>query len=341
MLVNLYTHILDFHGSQDDSLSLTRDISARWERAEQPLYLLTFCLHPKYKAVAIEILRKSELRKGKYKDTKNPITAARLTDAACFYYKKHLLFTTTDEQEQKREIKKLRLTVFLWLKGQDNINQDLFAYQSSMDPSEWYDLNEDTLGMEISNLAKFLLGIPSQGATCERLFKDFNRYLTKARNRLSDKNLVKSTMIKYDMKDKYPEDYLDSPMNLSSHRNRFIDPEEHTRLDDAVVTETEDAVEVDEPTMEEDKDQDEDDEDFDISEADLAELGTQGDYDVVGLRAVLAAIRRSTPQEDLMAMEEETSQHRANFQVKLALQWITVMTTTLKPLQQDTQQQPP
>jgi hypothetical protein len=303
MLVNLYTHILDYHGSQEDSLSLTRDISTRWERVEQPLYLLAFCLHPKYKNVAIEILRKSELRRGKYKDTRNNITAARLADAACFYYRKHLLFGTTEEEDNKKELKKLRLAVFLWLKGQHNNNQDLFAYHASMDPSEWFDLNEDILGVEISNLAKFLLGMPSQGASCERLFKDFSRYLTKARNRLSDQNLVKTTMIKYDMKDKYPTDHCCDNVNMKgSHRNRFIDPTEHKRLDGSATTEAEVTLETEsDPALE-------DDDDDELLESDLAALEDDSGYDVVGLRAVLAAIQRSAPQDDMMEDDEQPTQ---------------------------------
>ena len=101
-----------------------------------------------------------------------------------------------------------------------------FTHEAFPEPHAWFDMHEGIIGSYVANLAKFLIDAPAQGASCERLFKDFARFLTKTRNRLTQENLVKSTMIKHDLMEKYPEQHDKKNSPLHSKKNRFVSPDE-------------------------------------------------------------------------------------------------------------------
>lgn len=318
MLVNLNMHILEFHGeltaSNDDVLPTTVDLNKRWTAAEQPIFLLAFVFHPKYRSLAVQILKQSENDKGKWKETRNTLSCGRLADATMFYYGKHELFIKTDPQERKEELGRLRMSAYMWMTGQQDETR-LFPYtdQYKSDPTVWYDYNENAISTELINFAKFLLGIPGQGASCERLFKDFSRFMTKTRNRLSHDKLKKTTMVKYDMKEKYPQDEQGDCKPLFVSNNRFISPKEHPRVDiDAEEENKEEEAEEIQEVSQSDRDLDEDMGELpvNLSETELPEsivgrLPTE--MESPELRAMLSAIILSSPDdtEELFDWDED------------------------------------
>ena len=187
-------------------------------------------------------------------------------------------------------------------------------------PGLWFDENEDFVGTKLANFARFLLDCPAQGASCERLFKHFARFLTKARNRLSTDKLMKSTMIKYDMTAKYQGDTTFGNANRAMlHRNRYVKPDEHCRVD----MQTEEGQQGATQGQESEQGQgsleatsnamvgEDDTEDYMVDEDDTIppeyEGGIPQEYDHPQLRAILAAIQASsTETEELYdAMEDE------------------------------------
>ena len=88
--------------------------------------------------------------------------------------------------------------------------------------------NSDELP-EISNLAKFILDYPIQGARCERFFKDFARFHKKVRNRLHTSTTLQSTQILHDIQRKYPEQ--NKPGSGKFTRNLMVGTDEYVRED--------------------------------------------------------------------------------------------------------------
>jgi hypothetical protein len=306
MLVNLHMHISEFHGHNDEInavLPTSLDLNKRWEDSEQPLFILTFIFHPKYRTLAVSILKESESAKGKWKETRNTLSCGRLADASMFYYAKHELFLKEDPQERKQELGRLRMSSYLWMTGQMD-DSLLFPYtdQYRNDPTQWYEYNEHYISTELINFAKFLLGIPAQGASCERLFKDFSRFLTKTRNRLGHDKVMKTTMIKYDLKEKYtPNERTAKPLFASN--NRFINPKEHSRVD--VEEESDAKQEEGDANDTELTEQDAEDSELgeftvDLSEAELPTSIAEHlpkDLQNPELRAMLSAILHSSPDD--------------------------------------------
>lgn len=302
LLINLYIGIGEFHGNEEHSASLTIDIEKRWKDVEQPLFVLCFLLHPGFYDTASKILLLSEKSRGTWNDEKNRLTPSRLTDAAVFYYQKHELWLCSRDCDRAKELQQFRLHIYLWLKRLRPMDQ-LFKYTPGdyPQPTVWWEVNAEMVGIGVANFAKFLLGCPVQSATCERLFKDFAQYLTKTRNRLSRDKLVQSTMIKYDMREKYPDDYDGSNGTvLHSQKNRHVNPEEHIR------TEKEDGLLLDEAQEGEEGgsgslgDDDESgsfavDDDVELPAGHSFDIPLQ--YDTPQLRALLAAIQLVTPPD--------------------------------------------
>ena len=97
---------------------------------------------------------------------------------------------------------------------------------------EWWEENDDDLP-EISNPAKFLLDSPIQGASCERIFKDFVRFHTKARNRLHTSTTLQSTQILHGIRRKYLEQ--NKPGSGTLTRNRMVGEDEYVREDNLLL----------------------------------------------------------------------------------------------------------
>mgnify|MGYP000627118457 CR=1 FL=1 len=243
MLVNIYKGILEFHGDivefhGADYVNSTpeterEDIRKRWCSCKQPLFVLAFALHPKYRKSVLKILELLEAWAGKWKNSNNPLTAWRLADAALFYYCKHDLWFApeADPLDRKKEEQDLKLAIYMWLSDRTQWNE-LYVYNPKRwaDPCDWFDINKDNLGAPLVNFAKFQLDCPVQSALCERLFKDFSQFLSKHRSRLLKKKLVQSAMIKYDMKHKYPEDLAGntgSTAKKNLHKNQFVKPNKY------------------------------------------------------------------------------------------------------------------
>ena len=294
MLVNLSSYLVKFLEGEEDVQSQISDLTMRWRDAEQPLFVLCFCLHPKYRIVAAELLKKSEDTRGKWAEKNNPLTAHRLVEAACFYFKKHRLFADTTNEGMKKELKHLRVQSFIFLRGSID-EEKLVDFERGMDPCTWYDHNEDLLGTPLASFAKFLLCAPCQGASCERMFKEFSRQMTKSRNRLSHKKLAMSAMIKYDLKKDDPKVDLSG---LSSSRNRFLSPLEHPRVDsEASGTAPALPPNVGAP---EPSDSDEELIDWDDTALPTTEIPIPEEYDDPELRAILTAIQQASPSEDML-----------------------------------------
>ena len=91
----------------------------------------------------------------------------------------------------------------------------------------------------------FLLSCPIQSASCERLFKDFAFFHTKARNRLSDHIRKPLTMIKHDIIRKYRTDNVHNNRKQKGNKNRMVVSREYNRLDDIVEDENEEESDKD------------------------------------------------------------------------------------------------
>ena len=94
-------------------------------------------------------------------------------------------------------------------------------------------------------LAIFLLSCPVQSASCDRLFKYFAFFRTKARNRLSDPIRKRLTMIKHNIIRKYGTDDVQNNRKQKGSKNRMVVSREYNRLDDIVEDDNEEKSEKD------------------------------------------------------------------------------------------------
>ena len=194
-----------------------------------------------------------------------------------------------------------------------------FTEEMAGEPAVWYTVNAGKFKRSFLKFVRFLFDCPVQGATCNRLFKEFSRFLTKSRNRLGTDKLVKSTMIKYDMKKKYESDY-DYTNKLQSSKNRAVNATEHKRVEPDDVAQqsqrrpsgpvqqrltllptTAAAQDIPEVSDEEDGL----DEDMLQMLPESVVMGIPEEYDVPELRAVLAAIKASEEEEGFGDLFEE------------------------------------
>jgi hypothetical protein len=329
VILHLVTHLQDFMGSMEATQSVLLDIRKRWEDVEQPLYILAFGFHPFYRHLALDVLRKLEEKKGNWPNRDNKLCSRRLAHAAAkFYYDKfQLSMHAIDTKAYKQELIALEVSVYQWLNGEDFLGSQLFPYTQEAYPSvsDWFKVNESVLGAPFTRFAMFLLDAPVQAASCERLFKDFSRFHTKTRNRLGKEKLVKSTHIKYDLKKKYPLSLsIKKKKSLKAwengHRNRFVTPEEHKRVDrdrnnnnndpasndrdrDATNTNADGTINV----IEDVDESEEEEEARDVDVAALASLANKETDQQLNddMRAILAALRSAATADDDDIMEDD------------------------------------
>ena len=104
-------------------------------------------------------------------------------------------------------------------------------YLGGMDDTDEVVKNVDPVGFFLPHmiehrhficLAIFLLSFPVQSVSCERLFKKFNFFHTKARNRMSDPIRKRLTVIKHDMIRKYGTDDVQNNRNQKVSKNRMV-----------------------------------------------------------------------------------------------------------------------
>jgi hypothetical protein len=321
VLLHLVTHVQDFTGDCEDARKVLADMRRRWDDTEQPLYIIAFLLHPFYRNTATEMIKQAQARNGSWPSTTNKFCARRIAHAAKFYYIKAALSSfEKDSKDYKEELLRVEVSMFQWINGEGNFEFQLFPYTQDLYPAvaDWFKSNESVLGVPFTRFAIYVLNAPIQSASCERLFKDFSRYHTKTRNRLSREKMLKSTHIKYDLKEKYPSQQDASTTRRKSnaawdnaHRNRFIAPEEHPRIEGhgennhstSVIVSTEAEAHI---ALEDDDEE----QGIDVDVAALAELYDDGaighDVENNELRAILASLRSALPSEDEV-YEEGTS----------------------------------
>jgi len=239
MMINLVLHVQEFTGDKDQADLVLKDLRARWETWEQPLYVLAFALHPIYSKFAMDLLGRSHDVNGEWPNTKNVFSARRLAHCAKFYYVKHRLSPydpgTTDFL---KDVTNIEVAVYQMIRGKPVMGSFPYDPMSFTSLSAYFQENEAVNGKAFTRFAVFLFSCPVQGASCERLFKDFNRYHTKTRNRLSRAKMVMSTQIKYDMKNRYEDKDSHSRESSSAawshtNKNRFVNPDEHEQVDNS------------------------------------------------------------------------------------------------------------
>ena len=227
VLLNLYGHIHDYCGDSDEAQVLLVDMEKRWAAEENPLFFLTFALHPAYRQTACLLLEKSVLLNGNWRQDKNFLSSSRVVESAKFYYGKFELLTPGLSNNEKNYIlNDLGDSVDIWVR---NKRFDIRStYKQGNDPVEWWSRQKEEYP-SIANLAMFLLDAPVQSANCERLFKEFSRLHTKVRNRLDPKTTHEMAQVKYDIRRKNREDVAFHAASGST--NRFVSPTEHPRVD--------------------------------------------------------------------------------------------------------------
>lgn len=226
VLLNLYRHIVEYCGTSDDAKELLVDIEKRWHNEENPLFFLTFALHPAYRQTATHLLDQSWILYGNWRQKRNYFSVSRVIESAKFYYCKFELLNLSlvDEETKQSILNDLGDSVHKWL---SNERLDVGAFKDGSDPFDWW-RRQKVEFPAIANLAMFLLDAPVQSASCERLFKEFSRLHTKSRNRLDPQTTHMMAQVKYNVRRKYRDD-LTSANKRST--NRYISPDEHCRLD--------------------------------------------------------------------------------------------------------------
>ena len=228
VLLNLYRHVSEYCGDSEDARDLLVDIEKRWLKEENPLFFLTFALHPAYRRTASLLLDVSLITDGNWRTDRNYFSISRLVTSAKFYFGKFELLDNSVTNERKNNIlMDLDDLVQKWLK---NLPLDILPYKDGTDPVDWWMRQRDEFP-SIAALAMFLLDAPVQSASCERLFKEFSRFHTKGRNRLHPRTTHMMAQVKYRLRRRYNDENLRIDSETKRSTNRFISPIEHTRTD--------------------------------------------------------------------------------------------------------------
>jgi hypothetical protein len=204
VLLNLYSHISDFCGdSSDEQEDVLKDIEKRWKKQEQPLFIIAFALHPMYRNTVVELLKKSQEKDGVWGESLNLFCISRLVEAAKFYYTKHELFLSTTPEAREKEMDNLGRYFKAWLRGTPLV---MDIYKPTQNEVEYWDDQKESYP-PLANFATFVLDADVHSSNCERVFKEFARQHTKARNRLHPSTVDKLAQVKYHVRRKYPDDY--------------------------------------------------------------------------------------------------------------------------------------
>jgi hypothetical protein len=191
MLLSLYSKLQSFCAFLGEDAAwrkmaefLIADIEERWEKEDNPLFFLAFALHPSFRNVAVDIVKKSGERDGSWNATHNPLSVSRLVCAAKFYYEKHKLHQASSLSSSsssssrvkaaadctKRELDLLGKRIHQWLIGREFDALSPFISQQE-DAVAWWEENKFEYP-EIARLAIFLLDAPIRAsADCNTLFQ--------------------------------------------------------------------------------------------------------------------------------------------------------------------------
>jgi hypothetical protein len=188
MLLSLYSKLQSYYAFLGEDAAwrqmaevLIADIEERWEKEDNALFFLAFALHPSFRNVAVDIVKKSGERDGSWNATRNPLSVSRLVSAAKFYYEKHKLHQASSISSSssrvkaaadctKRELDLLGKRIHQWLIGREFDALSPYIPQQE-DAVAWWEENKFEYP-EISRLAVFLLDAPIRAsADCSTLFQ--------------------------------------------------------------------------------------------------------------------------------------------------------------------------
>ena len=233
VLLHIVNRIQESCGDISESIILLLGIEKRCKREENALFFLAFALHPSFHKSSVDILSESLKKNGNWNKARNYLCVARIAHAAVFYYEtKELHPSGSTETECNEEQQRLDKQLRRWLEGTSNLAVSIYKGERKEYMVEWWEENSDELP-EISNLAKFILDYPIQGARCEQFFKDFARFHTKVRNRLHTSTTLQSTQILHGIRRKYPEQ--NKPGSGTFTRNRMVGVDEYVREDNLLL----------------------------------------------------------------------------------------------------------
>ena len=262
VFVNLYTHLFQFAESTNYQKEIISDIESRWKTQEQHLFLLSFALHPRYRKYFSRMIRSSHAIYGTWTRRNNPFSAARLAIAAKFYFGKHKIWLDCMSAEEKELLLKPyneeRRALFV-TNAMDNLACDLRMWVQNepidcLNDREW---NEQINPVEfwarnaiehpeLARLGQYLLSCPVQSANCERLFKSWVLFHTKARNRLDPSKTQGMAKVRRVLQHQREQEKREQEKRTSSKatttnkptksKNRFVNPAPRPSLVDLQLT---------------------------------------------------------------------------------------------------------
>ena len=170
-LLNVYDAFCETEG-ENFKLDLLKKLEARWNSYEQPLFIISYFLHPEYMQTGIEMFE--------VLDAENLLVGGTLAQFIIVYFKKYIpeSFSPTDLEEE----------VFDILRG--DFFTDIEHYKLRNPLNFWKFSRAKKLNL-LKKLATFFITLTINSASCERLFSLFGLIKTKRRNRLSPKYVKK------------------------------------------------------------------------------------------------------------------------------------------------------
>lgn len=195
-LLELYPGFADSTG---DNSPMLKCLEARWSACEQPLFLLSYFLHPVHKTKAVSLLHAT------------PLTWSLLLDFAVYYYRRFL----------SAKCGSLRADLFNWL----------FSSIGSCEVTEFqnwvYGYWRYVKGLwrheKLAELSRTVLSIAVNTVTCERLFSELALIHTRTRNRMA---AVKARHIHVARKWVRRNSDSNNGDDTAVHPHRILDPHE-------------------------------------------------------------------------------------------------------------------
>ena len=199
--------------------------------------MLALLLHPSFRKTAVAILDYNGAKHGAFSSNRNPLTRARIIQAAKFYSNKFELMNAAVDGAVDGG-RQLHRDIVKWIiSGPDGMGMMPFS-ASEDNVVEWWNVHSKETAL-LSKLAVFLLSAPVQSADCERLFKDYDFTHTKVRNRLKMQTVHNCTIIRHGIqmrrrKEKAAQLKRDGGLKVikKPFKNRFVNPEQYPAAED-------------------------------------------------------------------------------------------------------------
>jgi hypothetical protein len=107
---------------------LLTDLEKRWKEAEDPVFFLTFALHPANCSTAAKLVSNSKTKNGNWNNDHNCLCVARLVEVAKFCYGEH-----TSKTGRKKALDHLGKSIKRWLSVKScGLKVDVFRRVSIM-----------------------------------------------------------------------------------------------------------------------------------------------------------------------------------------------------------------